>query len=149
MNKKKWAIIVIFVVLILGLSFLYLHGHVATQPITDHATDKNLIEIFYLPHRPAEAIVEKVEPIIAKFPNYTVKKYDVTDPASKPKITGYNLVNHTPITIFINGKNTFTVDGKQISLFNFPKGDAFIPTFEGGWSYDDLEKILASQQQSK
>lgn len=147
MSKKKWAIIVIFAVLLSGLSFWYLHGHTKIQPIADHASDKNLIEIFYLPHPPAKAIVEKVEPIIARFPKYTVKEYDVTDQASKPKIEEYRLVNHTPITIFINGKNTFTIDGKRISLFNFPKGDAFIPTFEGGWSYEDLEKILASQQQ--
>lgn len=150
MHKKILAIIIIAVALIAGLSYWQLHRQNTTynsgKPVRSQMADKNLVEIFYLPHAPAEAIVQKVEPIIAKFSNYMVKKYDFEDPANKQKIEEYNLVNHTPIAIFIGGKNSFTVDGKTVALINFPKGDAFIPSFEGEWDFEDLEKILASQQ---
>ena len=138
------------IMLIAGLAYWQLPGQTTTNnsghPITSQTVDKHLIEIFFLPHPPAKAIVQKVEPIIAKFPGYTVKKYDFEDPANKQKIANYNLMNHTPITIFIGGKNSFTVEGKTVTLINFPKGDAFIPSLEGQWSYEDLEKILAGRQ---
>lgn len=150
MNKKKLTIIIIVVAVIAGLSYWLLHkpsvANNPGNPVAGQTVDKNLVEIFYLPHAPAEAIVQKVEPIIAKYPNYTVKKYGFEDSANKQKIADYNLVSHAPIAIFIGGKNSFTIDGKTISLINFPKGDAFIPSFEGEWSYEDLGKILAGQQ---
>lgn len=151
MNKKYWVIAIIGIVImaVAGFSFWQLHkpANNPGNPIAGQTADKNLVEIFYLPHAPAQAIVDKIDQIIAKYPNYTVKKYDFDDPANKQKIKDYNLVNHTPIAIFIGGKNSFTVNGKTISLSNFPKGDAFIPSFEGDWSYDDLSGILASQSQ--
>jgi hypothetical protein len=150
MNKKILIILILVVALMAGLAYWHLHRQTATKnledPLISQIADKHLVEIFYLPHAPAKAIVQKVEPIIAKFPNYTVKEYNFEDPANKQKIADYNLVNHTPITIFIGGKNSFTVDGKTVTLINFPKGDAFIPSLEGQWSYEDLEKILANQK---
>ena len=101
--------------------------------------EKNLVEIFYLPHGPALAVVDKIDPIIAKFPDFKVVKYNFDEPANKNIIAGYNLINHYPVAIFIGSENSFTVDGKKISLVNFPKGDAFIPSFEGEWTYEDLE----------
>ena len=145
MNKKITIFAIIVLILIAGLSYWYWQTSVAAPSAKAPADDRPLIEIFYLPHAPALAVVDKVEPIIARFPQYTVKKYDFLDDASQPKIREYNLFEHTPIAIFIDGINTFTVDGKSISLSNFPKGEDFVPTYEGEWSYDDLEKILASR----
>jgi hypothetical protein len=148
MNKKILVITVIVIALAAGLVW-QLYGHMTNNsgnPISGQKADRNLIEIFYLPHAPAEAIVNQVEPIIAKFPNYMVKKYNFEDPANKQKIAQYNLASHMPVAIFIGGQNSFTVNGKAVSLVNFPQGDAFLPFFEGGWSYDDLDKILSNQQ---
>jgi hypothetical protein len=149
MNKKIWTIIAIAIVIAAGLAYWRLHKQTATDnlgnPSSRMTVDKHLVEIFYLPHAPAEAIVQKVEPIIAKYPGYTLKKYDLLDPASKPRITEYNLVAHAPIVIFIGGKTSFTVDGKSMSLINFPKGDAFAPSFEGEWTYDDLDEGWQSE----
>jgi|GEM_PF-2075092 len=117
---------------------------VAMQTAKNQSVEENLIEIFYLPHPPALAIVEKIEPIIAEFPNFKVIKYNFDDPASKKKVAEYNLVNHYPVAIFIGGKNSFMVDGNAVSLLNFPQGDAFIPSYEGVWTYEDLRKILTS-----
>jgi len=102
-----------------------------------------LIEIFYLPHRPALAVVSEVEKVIAEFSDMTVKKYSFDDPDSKELVQQYNLSGHMPVAIFINGKNTFTVNGKQMNLRNFPKGNTFVPMFAGEWDYDNLRSILS------
>jgi len=147
MNKKILLAIIIFVLLVAGFFYWQANNSQSTNENTaiqtnDQTVEENLIEIFYLPHPPALAIVKKVEPIIAEFPNFKVIKYNFDDPASKDKIAEYNLVNHYPIAIFIGGKNSFTVDGTTVSLLNFPRGDAFIPSYKGGWTYEDLRKIL-------
>jgi hypothetical protein len=37
------------------------------------------------------------------------------------------------------------IEGRQVEFKNFPKGDAFIPTLEGSWTFDDLEKVLGTE----
>ena len=101
-----------------------------------------LIDIFFLPHRPALAVVSEVEKVAAEFNNIVIKKYSFEDPATKKLLKEYNLTGHMPVAIFINGQNTFTVKGKKISLRNFTKGNAFVPMFAGEWDYADLRIIL-------
>jgi len=100
------------------------------------------VEVFYLPHRPAMAVVSEAEKVIAEFPGITLKKYSFDDPNTKELVQKYHLAGHMPVAIFINGKNSFTVDGKKMSLRNFPKGNAFVPMFAGEWNYDDLRSVL-------
>ncbi len=103
-----------------------------------------LVEIFYLPHRPAEAVVKDVEGIVAQFNGITLSKYNFEDPNSRKLLEKYGLKEHMPVAIFINGKNEFLVDGKSISLRNFPKGNTFVPMFEGSWTYGDVKAVLES-----
>jgi hypothetical protein len=100
------------------------------------------MEIFYLPHRPAQEVVSKVEKVAAEFNNIDIKKYSFDDPDADKLLKKYNLHEHMPVAIFINGQNNFTVKGQKISLRNFPKGDAFVPMFAGVWDYGDLRIIL-------
>lgn len=114
-----------------------------SEQLASKLASDRLVEIFYLPHPPAEAIVDEVEKVLAKYPDFSVVKYDFTDSANNQKMQEYGLVDHTPVAIFINGTNTFKVEDRNISLVNFPRGDAFVPTLEGTWNYDDLDQILA------
>ena len=108
--------------------------------------DKHLVEIFHLPHAPAVAVVEQAKEIIKKYPEYVIKEYDFDNESSSSKVAEYGLEGHMPVAIFIGGINTFTIDGAQISFQNFPKGDSFIPGFEGPWGYDDLERVLSDNK---
>ena len=101
-----------------------------------------LVDIFFLPHRPAQAVVSEVEKVAAEFANVVIQKYNFEDPGTDKLLKKYNLTGHMPVAIFINRQNSFTVNGKKISLRNFPKGDAFVPMFAGEWNYDDLRVIL-------
>jgi hypothetical protein len=101
------------------------------------------LEIFYLPHRPALVVVDKVERIAAGFKDVAVKKYSFDERATGKLLKKYNITEHLPVAVFINGRDRFTVAGRSLRLRNFPKGDAFVPMFAGEWDYPDLEAILA------
>jgi hypothetical protein len=100
------------------------------------------IEIFYLPHPPALAVVSEVEKVAAEFKEVTITKYIFDDPDVAKLLKKYSLTDHMPVAIFINGQNNFTVNGQKIGLQNFPKGNTFVPTFAGAWDYNDLRIIL-------
>jgi hypothetical protein len=147
MNKKN-LLIIITVFALLGVTYYLL---VPKQPVvlqsqSAQETDKHLVEIFHLPHAPAVTVVKKVEEILKKYPEYTVKEYDFDNESSNTKVAEYGLEGHMPVAIFIGGKNTFTINGAQVSFQNFPKGDSFIPGFEGPWSYGDLEQVLTDNK---
>ncbi|MGD9809327.1 MAG: hypothetical protein AB7E76_03285 [Deferribacterales bacterium] len=99
------------------------------------------IEIFFLPHRPAVAVVEKIEQALTGLDYITIKKYSFDDKAAKKLIDKYNLHDHMPVAVFINGSDTHKANGKDITFRNFPKGDAFVPSFEGVWSYSDIRHV--------
>ena len=98
-----------------------------------------LVEIFYLPHRPAEAVVAKAEQALSGM-HLTIKKYSFEDSASDKLIDKYKLHSHMPVAVFINGSDKAKINGRTVEFRNFPKGDAFVPNFEGGWTYQDLKK---------
>lgn len=108
-----------------------------------------LLEVFYLPHAPAMAVVNEVEKVASEFPDLTLKRFNFEDPASRPAIESHKLTAHIPVAIFINGQDTFTVGGKTMTFRNFPKGNAFVPMFAGEWDYSDLRTILAGVSKGK
>jgi hypothetical protein len=100
------------------------------------------LEIFYLPHRPAMAVVNKLEQVAAEFSDVVVHKYNLDDPGTGEMVEKYQITEHLPVAVFINGRDSFTVEGRVLKLRNFPKGDAFVPMFAGEWDYSDLRAIL-------
>jgi len=145
--KKIVTIIIIIIALAAGAYYLL----VPKQPLilqsqNAQETNKHLVEIFHLSHAPAVAVVKKVEEIIKKYPEYTVTEYDFDNKNNNAKVAEYGLEGHMPVAIFIGGKNIFDINGKQVSFQNFPKGDSFIPGFEGPWSYSNLEQVLADNK---
>lgn len=102
------------------------------------------VEILYLPHPPAEAVVNEVERIVKNHPQLRFEKHSFEDPKGRKLTERYKLREHMPVAIFINGRDEFSLGNRRVVLKNFPKGNAFVPMFEGNWSYRDLEDILRS-----
>lgn len=103
-----------------------------------------VVEIFYLPHPPAEAVVRDVEASLNGLKGIELRKYNFEAPESRKQIAKYNIREHTPVLIYINGKNEFVVGNRKIVLKNFPKGNSFVPFYEGNWSYQDVRDIMRS-----
>jgi len=124
--------------------FMLLIAGLIVIPRPAQAEGAKLVEIFYLPHRPAEAVVRDVEQVVSKFPGVAIKTFSFEDPANRNILKKYGLTAHMPVAIFIDGKNEFTIAGRSFQLINFPKGNAFVPMFEGSWTYQDIETILTT-----
>jgi hypothetical protein len=103
-----------------------------------------VVEIFYLPHPPAEAVVRDVEAALHGIKGVEVRKYSFEAAESRKQMARYSIREHTPVMIFINGRNDFVIGNRKIVLKNFPKGNAFVPNFEGNWSYQDIGEIMRS-----
>ncbi len=143
MNRKSLLIVIsLVVVAAIGTASFYVMKNKDSSQADNQSGSANLVEIFYLPHPPAEAIVKKVEPIIAQFPQFQIEEYSFIDPQNASLIKSYGITEHMPIAIFIGGKDEFDLNGKHVVLKNFPEGDSFVPTYSGDWSYDDLRQIL-------
>ncbi len=143
MNKKILIALVSFAILIITVGLIFnLYKSKNSNPISSYPADSRLVEIFYLPHAPTEAIVKKVESVIAGFPQFQIKEYSFDDPQSNVLVEKYGLKDHMPVAIFVGGKNEFDIDSKKIIFKNFPQGDSFVPGFEGNWNYDDLKQVL-------
>jgi hypothetical protein len=127
---------------IFGASLFFLLAFFLVFQAEQAMAADTVMEIFFLPHRPAVAVVNEVEKVATEFDGMVIKKYSFDDPASARLVKKYNLTTHMPVAIFINGQNRFTVDGHKISLRNFPKGNSFVPMFAGEWDYADLRAIL-------
>ena len=108
-----------------------------------------VVEIFFLSHPPAEAVVKDVEAVLKKHDQFKVAKYSFEDPQSKKILAKYNLREHMPVVIFINGQNEFALGNRKVVFKNFPKGNAFVPMFEGNWSYQDLDSVLSAVGKGK
>jgi hypothetical protein len=110
---------------------------------------QNIVEIFYLPHPPAEAVVKDVDAVLKKHPEFKVIKYNFEDPKSQSQMKKYNIKDHKPIAIYINGKNDFVIGKNKVVFENFQKGNDFAPMFKGYWTYDDLENVLQTVSRGK
>lgn len=101
------------------------------------------VDIFYLPHAPAEAVISKVDKVLANYKGLDVRKLNFEDAQNSDLIKQYGIVEHMPVAIFINGKNKFKIGNREVVFRNFPAGDTFTPMGLGGnWNYQDLDTIL-------
>lgn len=136
MNRRAVAVLTIFLLLL-----AYLSG-CAQGP----QTSKTVVEILYLPHPPVMAVMAQVDRVLADHRGLDVRKASFDDPKSQALIEKYKLKGHTPIVIFINGRDKFDVAGREVLFRNFPKNNSFLPSGMGGnWDYKDLEAVLARQ----
>ena len=142
-HQKNWLAKTSTLVFALAFFFQARAPLLGNEHSTDKIRDKDIVmEIFFLPHAPALRVVDKVEEIASIYEGIIVKKYDFEDPKTKKILKKYKINGHIPVAIVINGQSLFVVKGKEIRLWNFPKGDAFVPIYSGEWDYPDLHTIL-------
>ncbi len=116
---------------------------ILTVAVWAHAETVTL-EIFYLPHRPAIAVVDEIEKTLSGMKNIVIRKYAFGDTSADKLAQKYRLFDHLPVAVFINGTDQYEINGSIIVFRNFPKGNAFVPAFEGEWSYEDLKQVTVT-----
>jgi hypothetical protein len=55
------------------------------------------------------------------------------------------LTGHNPIAIFVNGSDTFDLNGRKGKFESFPQGEGTGMVPDGAWTIDDLRSVIDSK----
>lgn len=114
-------------------------GNTAATPAADVPVPAKagmvVVEVGYLPHPPAMAVVEELDRVFARFSSrIEVRRYDLTTPDGERFAQAHRLTGHTPVAVYIDGHLEFDVGGRKLRFTGFPQAE--------GWSAADVESVL-------
>lgn len=113
------------------------------------AGQKVSVEILYMNHGPLQSTLKEIDTICARYKDkISVSKYDFEDAEGQQFMTKKGIHQHIPLMIWIAGKNTVSIKGKEILFSGFPTGSG-PEFFQGKWKMDDLRTALNSATQKK
>jgi hypothetical protein len=103
------------------------------------------VEIVFLDHPPVRDVLTQVDPVLAAYGDkVSVTRYDFDTPEGAAFAKKKGLSGHIPLAIFVNGSQTFDVNGRKVTFENFPQGAGTGVVPEGAWTVADLDSVLQS-----
>jgi hypothetical protein len=117
--------------------------------LTAFAAQKVSVEILYMNHGPLQSTLKNIDKIFDQYKDkITVSRYDFESPEGKRFMTQKGINQHIPLMIWIAGKKTVSIKGKEILFSGFPTGSG-PEYFQGKWTMEDLRAALNSATQKK
>ena len=113
------------------------------------ASQKVSVEILYLNHGPLQSTLREIDDICAQYKDkIIVSRYDFDSPEGEKFKNKKGIKQHVPLIIWIDGKDTVTINGKEIKFAGFPSGSgpAF---FQGKWTMKDFRQALDQTTKKK
>jgi hypothetical protein len=111
-------------------------------PFTVFAAKEVKVEVLYMNHGP---LLESLEQIKKAFSQYgskiTVSWYDFETREGEQFMAKKGVTQHVPLVIWLDGKSTVLVNGKEIKFSGFPTGSG-PADFQGKWTMGDLRVAL-------
>jgi hypothetical protein len=102
-----------------------------------------LVDIIALNHPPLRPVLTQVDQLLAGYGDKVhVTHYDFDTPQGEEFAKSKGLSGHTPLVIFIDGKDTFSLDGRTLNFRSFPQGAGTGMVAEGQWTVADLDAVL-------
>ena len=100
------------------------------------------VEILYMNHGPLLSTLKGIKELFNSYGKaVTVSWYDFDSPEGEKFMAKKGVKQHLPLVIWIAGKPTVKVDGKEILFVGFPTGSG-PPSFQGKWTLADLRGVL-------
>ncbi len=126
---KRWKTVLRVSMVMLAVSLFFVNSCAAVEQ------EQAVIEaVGFFSHFPMRSTRQVIEEICAKFGGrVSLTLYDETRPEGQEFMASKNLSGHIPMRLYINGVNTFSLDGRDISFSDFV-GYA--------WTAADLEKAI-------
>ena len=121
----------------------------ATIGLAAAGEQKLSVEIIYLNHGPLQSTLKDIDSICAQYKDkITVSRYDFESPEGERFKNKKGITQHVPLMIWIDGKNSVSLNGKEIKFSGFPTGSgpAF---FQGKWTMDDFRNALNEATQKR
>ena len=100
------------------------------------------VEILYMNHGPLLSTIKGIKELCNGYGKaLTVSWYDFESPEGEKFMDKKGVHQHVPLVVWIAGKPTVKVNGKEIQFVGFPTGSG-PPSFQGKWTLDDLRAAL-------
>jgi hypothetical protein len=108
-----------------------------------------LVEVLYMNHGPLRPTLKEIRSIFSVYGNeIAVTWNDFESPEGEKFMARKGISRHVPLVVWIDGKTTATIKGKEIQFVGFPTGTG-PASFQGKWSLDDLRTALDQAMQKK
>jgi len=111
-------------------------------PLTLFAAKEVKVEVLYMNHGPLLDSLEQIKQVFSQYGSkIAVSWYDFETKEGEQFMVKKGITQHVPLVIWLDGKSTVPVNGKEIKFVGFPTGSgpAF---FQGKWTMEDLLKAL-------
>jgi hypothetical protein len=111
-------------------------------PFTVYAAKEVKVEVLYMNHGPLLDSLEQIKKVFSQYGDkIAVSWYDFESKEGEQFMAKKGVTQHVPLVIWLDGKFTIPVNGKEIKFVGFPTGSgpAF---FQGKWTMDDLRVAL-------
>ena len=111
-------------------------------PFTLFAAKEVKVEVLYMNHGPLLDSLEQIKQVFSQYGSkIVVSWYDFETKEGEQFMVKKGITQHVPLVIWLDGKSTVPVNGKEIKFVGFPTGSgpAF---FQGKWTMEDLRKAL-------
>jgi len=100
------------------------------------------VEILYMNHGPLLSTIKGIKELCNGYGKaITVSWYDFDSAEGEKFMAKKGVKQHLPLVIWIAGKPTVKVKGKEIEFVGFPTGSG-PPSFQGNWTLEDLRGAL-------
>jgi len=100
------------------------------------------VEILYMNHGPLQSTIKGIRTLCDGYGKaLTVAWYDSDSPEGEKFMDKKGIHQHVPLVVWIAGKPTLKVNGKEIQFVGFPTGSG-PPSFQGKWTLADLRAAL-------
>ncbi len=100
------------------------------------------VEVLYMNHGPLQPTLKEIRSICGGYGKaLVVAWYDFESPEGEKFMARKGIHQHVPLVIWIDGKATAKIQGKEAQFAGFPTGAGPL-SFQGKWSLDDLRGAL-------
>ena len=111
-------------------------------PLTSHSANPVTVDILYMNHSPLRLTVEQIRQVLSDYGDKVNSSwYDFESKEGEKFMAQKGIRQHIPLVIWVNGKSTVPVEGRDIQLMGFPSGSG-PAAFQGKWTMTDLRKAL-------
>jgi hypothetical protein len=123
---------------VLGLSALAVLC--AGAPVS--AAAPTTVDVLYMNHGPLQETLGKMRTVFSGFSDkIAVSWHDFESKEGEQFMASKGIKQHIPLVIWIDSKQKWTINAKEIIFAGFPTGSG-PASFQGKWTLDDLKAAL-------
>jgi hypothetical protein len=115
---------------------------VLSFPVIASSASPVAVDILYMNHGPLRPTVEQIRQVLSEYGDKVSSSwYDFESKEGEKFMAQKGIRQHIPLVIWLNGKSTVAIEGRDVQLMGFPSGSG-PAAFQGKWTLADLRQAL-------